>query len=300
MRQVIRRYAPYLFALPLLLMIAGCGAMSNTVPTGTGIGADAGPWPASPNRTAANANGKPNADEVPNAPVVVVLRAKSAENEEIKIDVTGVQLKSGGTWYDVAKKTDIAAITAQPVRAGEKGTSALLAKGLVPKRKYTQFQLKLDDKNTLLLTKTDSRALTLKNTVFDLHDWTPDDKKKENVLVINLDGSKHSADSATLASDAVSVRTEDAAGSITGKLNPALPTARIEVFWSGSKVSFGYDTPAAQGGTFTLKDLPAGPYTLTFTVPGYRLVEPPKDAIIVAGKAVDLKELALTPETTTH
>ena len=70
----------------------------------------------------------------------------------------------------------------------------------------------------------------------------------------------------------------------------------MEAFWGNSKISLGFDTPTAQDGTFTIKNLPDGPYTLTFNTPGYRLVEAPKDTVIIAkGKSVVLKDVTLIP-----
>ncbi len=135
----------------------------------------------------------------------------------------------------------------------------------VPKRKYSHFQLLLDSTNTLLVTANGKLPLTLGTTSFELHDWLPDEKKPWNVLVITVDGTKvvQSADgtSATLPAAAIAMHMEDATGAITGKLIPISPTAHVEALWSGTKISLNSDTPSAQDGTFTIKNLPDGAYT---------------------------------------
>lgn len=300
MRRQLYRYWPYLLLLPLLFVLAGCGATSGMTPGSSGIGADAGPWPTAPTRNTNTT--RPGADEAPDAPVVVILRAKAADNEELRLDVTGVEVKFGGSWFDVAKKSAITAITAMPARVDSNGASMLLSKGMVPKRKYTHFQIRLDDKKTMLVSGNSKIPLTVKSAIIELKEWTPDEKKKVNVLVVTLDGTKitRTAESATLPADAITVQPEEATGAISGKLDPTLPTATIEAFWSGSKTSFGSVAPAAQDGSFTISDLPAGPYTLEIRTPGYRLVKPLKDAVNVETKTVELKDLTLTPDTTQH
>ncbi len=139
--------------------------------------------------------------------MLVVLRVTAAKDQQLQLAVTGVQLKSGGTWLDLAKDAEIKANYAHFISAGEKGAAALLAKNTqVPKRKYSYFQVLLDSTNTLLVTANGKLPLTLANTALALHDWQPDEKKPWNVLVITVDGTKvvQNADgtSASLPADA--------------------------------------------------------------------------------------------------
>lgn len=316
-----------LVLLPLLLTLAGCGAMPGNTVGGTGAGADAGPWPTPPAHAAVDANSM-SADQNPNTSVLVVLRASTAEDQELRLAITGVQLNSGGQWFDLAKAAEIKANYPQPIRVVSKGSAVLLAKNAkVPKRKYSQCRLLVDGTNSLLVTASAKMPLTLKNTAFMLKDlpdakpdstadstagqkskdkeWTPDAKKAWNVLVITLDGSKvvpsQDNSGATLPAEAASISLEDANGTVTGKMVPILPTARVEAYWGGSKISLGSDTPTAQDGSFTIKNLPDGAYTLDYTTPGYRLVDPAQESVSVAkGKTATLKDVVLTPETTTQ
>ena len=121
----------------------------------------------------------------------MVLRATAPADEELRLAVTGVQIKSGGSWFTLAKDTDIKASYPKAIRAGAKGIAVLLAKNVkVPKRKYDSLQLLLDNGNSMLLTSDGNQPLLLKNTQFALKDWQPDEKKPWNVLVVTLDGTK--------------------------------------------------------------------------------------------------------------
>ena len=127
--------------LPLLLLLAGCGAMPGNTVGGAGAGADAGPWPAAP---AHNLDADSH-EKNPKTSVMVVLRGSTAADQELRLAVTGVQLNSGGSWFDLAKEKEIKANYPQPLHIIAKGSSALLAKNAnVPKRKYSQFRLLLD------------------------------------------------------------------------------------------------------------------------------------------------------------
>ncbi len=302
MRRDILRYWPYMLLLPVLFAFAGCGSMPANTVGSSGTGADAGPWPTAPARSTATNGTDPNA--IPNTPVLVVLRATAPADEELRLAVTGVQIRSGGNWFALAKASDIKASYPKAIRAGAKGIAALLAKNSkVPKRKYNALQLLLDNGNSVLVTSDGNQPLVLKNTQFELKDWQPDEKKPWNVLVITLDGAKVTVDQngATLPAEAISEQTEEATGSIAGKLVPVSPTSRVEAFWGDSKISLGTAVPSAADGSFTIKDLPDGPYTLNFTTPGYRLTAPLKAPVIVAkNKAITLDDITLTPDTAQH
>ncbi len=289
-------------SLLFLIGIAGCGA--NTGTGSSSYGADAGSWPQSPNRTPAAATPAANAksDEPPNVPLLVVLRATSAENEQLLLDVAGVDLKYGNQWVPAATKATMADAEVLPLKATEKGISALLANKPIPKRKYTHVRLTLTDKKTQLTHKDEaSLPLTLSVASISLKEWTPDeesDKQKTNLLLITLDGTKvkKEKDSATLPADAITVQTTPPVGGISGKLDPPTANARIEALWGASKVSLGSAIPDAQTGAFTISPLPPGAYRLDFKTPGKKLIEPLKDAIAVESKLVALKALALTQE----
>lgn len=302
MRQEILRHWPYVFLLPLLFAFAGCGSMPANTVGSSGTGDSAGPWPSAPQRSQTTTATKPG--DTPNTQVLVVLRATAPANEEVRLAVTGVQVKSGGSWFPLAKDTDIKANYPKAIRVGATGASALLANNTkVPKRKYSALQILLDTSNSVLVTSDGNQPLVVKNTVFDLHDWQPDEKKPWNVLVITVDGSKITLDQngATLPAEGTGTLMEEANGSITGKLVPISPTSRVEACWGGSKISLGADVPSAQDGSFTIKNLPDGPYTLNFTTPGYRLAAPLKGPItVLKNKAVKLDDINLTPDSAQH
>jgi len=302
MRRDILHHWPYVLLLPALFALAGCGSIPANTVGSSGTGADAGPWPSSPARNLATNTMQPG--DIPTTSVLVVLRATAPAEEEMRLAVTGVQIKSGNSWFTLAQDTDIKATNPRGIRAGAKGAAVLLAKNIkVPKRKYTTLQLLLDNKKSVLVTSDGNQPFTLKNTQFVLKDWQPDEKKPWNVLAITLDGTQVTLDKngAALPSEAASAQFAEANGSITGKLVPVSPTSRVETYCGESKISLGTDVPAATDGSFTIKNLPDGPYTLNFTTPGFRLSEPLKGPVyVVKNKAVKLDDIILTPETAQH
>ncbi len=300
MKRDFLRHGFYLLLLPVLFALAGCGSVPATTVGSSGTGADAGPWPSAPQHNLSSTTDAPP----PNAPVLVVLRASAPAQEELRLAVTGVQLKSGGSWFTLANGADIKANYPKSIRVSANGAAALLAKNVkVPKRKYTALQFTLDNANSLLATSDGNQPLLVKTTQFVLKDWQPDEKKPWNVLVITLDGTKVTLDQngATVPAEATSLQFADANGAISGKLVPTSTTARVEAFWGGSNISLGVDVPSAADGSFTIKNLPDGPYTLNFTTPGYRLTEPMKAPVAVANnKTTALADIALTPDMTPH
>lgn len=279
-----------ILAIAALALIAGCGTTGGT---GTGYGADAGPWPSGPNRTAAAP--APPAEQAPPAALVVLLTGKAAENQSLELDVTQVDLKYGDQWVPVANRDAIAKIEALPLRLTAKGSVAMLAapKTKVPKRKYTHLRLRFDDRNTKLVSSDRKLPLTVQATL-ELDEWTPDEKAV-NTLTVTLDGTKVTAtkSSATLPPAALTVAKTTAVAGVSGKLVPPLPTARVDVYWGNSKFVLGTAVPNAQDGSFQVGNLPAGAYRVEVTNPGYRRAETPKDLLQLSDKAVKLGEIQM-------
>lgn len=279
-----------ILAIAALALIAGCGTTGGT---GTGYGADAGPWPSGPNRTAAAP--APPAEQAPPAALAVLLTGKAAENQSLELDVTQVDLKYGDQWVPVANRDAIAKIEALPLRLTAKGSVAMLAapKTKVPKRKYTHLRLRFDDRNTKLVSSDRKLPLTVQATL-ELDEWTPDEKAV-NTLTVTLDGTKVTAtkSSATLPPAALTVAKTTAVAGVSGKLVPPLPTARVDVYWGNSKFVLGTAVPNAQDGSFQVGNLPAGAYRVEVTNPGYRRAETPKDLLQLSDKAVKLGEIQM-------
>ncbi len=285
-----------LLAISLAIGLAGCGATGTG---GSGIGADGGSWPQGPSRgTTQPTATRPSTDEVPTAALMVMLRGKAAEDQELRLTITQIEVKFKDQWVPVANKEAINKLESMPVRIGEKGTTfAMLANTSIPRRKYTHLRLHLDDKKTLVVhgEKKEQSSLTLQSTTFELGDWTMDEKKT-NVLTITVDGTK-ATDGNTLPAAAVTVSKGMPTAGISGKLSPALPTARVDAYWGTSKLVLGSAVPSAQDGAFTIANLPAGSYRLEMTTPGYAQSEPRKNPILLEDKFVTLDEIKLISET---
>ena len=271
------------------LILAGCGATSGT--GGTGYGADAGPWSQSPNR--ATPTGQP--EQVPNVALAVLLRGKSAENEQIKLDIAQLELKYLDQWVPVTNRDAIARIETLPLIISQKGITAMLAtqKTMVPRRKYTHLRLRFDDKKTLLVRGEKELPLTLQATL-ELGEWTPEEKAI-NTLTVTLDGTKVTATtgSATLPTNALTIAKGTASAGFNGKIVPASPTARVDAFWGNTKLVIGTAIPAAADGAFQIPNLPAGNYRLEVTNPGYHQADEDKKPITLDGKVLDLGNLKL-------
>jgi len=285
----------FLLALPIVALL-GCSTTATNTYGGNGVGADAGPWPQSPNRTT---NTNPNTQtDVPNAPLLIVLRGTTAEKSSMRVDITQIDFKLGDKWITQVKRPDILKNeTVTPFSFGEKGGAALLANTLIPKRKYAQIRVHWDERKAEFQQAEAKAALSIKGGVFDLTDWTPDEKAP-NLLTIILDGTKiaHVANSATLAAEACTVTAGVAKGSITGSVTPALPTSRIEVYWNTAKLPFRSVAPNTDG-TFTVDQLPDGKYRVVVRSPGYHLKTALKDLISVTGeKPVTMEKLELMQE----
>jgi len=272
-------------------LIAGCGTTGGT---GGGYGADAGPWPSSPARTTPNAS-RPAAEQAPDAALTVLLRGKTAEDQAIELDVTQVELKYGDQWAPVANREAIAKIESLPLRITKGGITAMLAppKTKVQKRKYTHLRLRFDDRKTKLVQGEKKLPLTLQATP-ELGEWTPDERVI-NTLTVIIDGTKVTAtgNSATLPASALTAAKGAAAGGVSGKIVPALPTARVEAYWGDTKLVIGSASPSAQDGSFQIPDLPAGSYRLAITTPGYHRDDPPKDPLLLEDKVILLGEIRM-------
>jgi len=279
-------------AVLALWLIAGCGTTSGT--GGGGYGADAGPWPSSPTR-ATPTTGSSSTERVPDAALTVLLRGKTAEDQVIELDVTQVELKFGDQWVPVANREAIAKIESLPLRVTKGGITAMLAapKTKVQKRKYTHLRLRFDDRKTKLAQGEKKLPLTLQATL-ELGEWTPDEKTL-NTLTVNIDGTKVSAtgNSATLPAAAITAAKGAAAAGVSGKIVPALPTARVEAYWGDTKFVIGSASPSAQDGSFQIPDLPAGPYRLAIVTPGYHRDDPPKAPLLLEDKVVLLGDIRM-------
>lgn len=284
----------FLFAVLALAGIFGCG----TATTGaSGYGADAGPWPQAPARsTPGGAN--PSASQVPDVPIVVLLRGKAAENQQLDLEVTQVDLKFESQWVPVANRDAIAKNESLPLHMTQKGIIAMLAtpKTKVPQRKYTHLRLRFDDRKTKLAQGDKKVPLTLQATL-DLGEWTPDDKTI-NLLTVTVDGTKVKAtdSSATLPTEAVTVAKGTTTAGVTGKIVPAAPTARVDAFWGSSKVLIGTAVPTAQDGAFQITNLPAGSYRLEITNPGFHPADEKKNIVSVEDKVVALGDMQLVKD----
>jgi len=280
-----------------LIFLAGCG---TTTGTGTsGYGADAGPWPSAPSRGTSAAGSHPGADQVPNVPLVVLLRGKTADAQALEVDITQVDLKYGDQWVPVANRDAIAKIETLPLRVTKGGITAMLAgpQTKVPQRKYTHLRLRFDDRKTKLVQGEKKLPLTLQATL-ELGEWTPDEKAI-NTLTVTLDGTKVTAteNSATLPASALAVTKGAASAGVSGKLVPVLPTARIAAYWGDTKVAVGNAVPNAQDGSFQIPDLPAGPYRLEITTPGYHRDETPKAPLLLDDKVMLLGDIQMVKDT---
>ena len=282
-----------------VLALAGCGTTGNSLTGSSGTGADAGPWPQAPMRAKTATATTPSPDDPPMAPLRVLLRAKSPKDElELRLTPLQVDVKFKEQWVPVTTGADIAKIEALPLRFDAKGAVSLLAKTQVPKRKYTQVRLRLDEKKSLLATTTQKWMLNAPTpVVLDLGEWTPDEKS-QNMLCFTIDGSKitTSDTTATLPADAVTLAKGVPAGGISGKLSPTLPTAHVDIYWGKTKVLFASVNPAADG-AFTVDQLPPGSYRLEMTTPGFHQIEPRKDLVHVEDKVIALHDTELTPDT---
>ena len=296
-------YAACALSATLLVMaLAGCGTTSST--SGS-YGADAGPWPQAPTRTMPPVT----ADTTPTARVMVLLRAKTArDNEELQLTAQQIDLKytdpktNAVQWVPICTKANIAAIETMPLRFGPKGSVTLLVKTQIPQRKYTQLRVRFDDGKSLLL-NTDPAVIpaqkwsvnTASPVLLDLGEWTPDDKNP-NMLMVTLDGNQVTKNgaAATLPLAGFSVSNSVPPAGISAKLLPPLPTAHVDVFWGKTKTLLDSATPGADG-VFTINHLPPGSYRLELTTPGYHQIDPRKDPVSVEDKVVTLSDIQLTP-----
>ncbi|MHB9130594.1 MAG: peptidase associated/transthyretin-like domain-containing protein [Armatimonadota bacterium] len=296
-----RTYAWYALSLALTALLAFVLAGCSTSPggyTSGGTGADGGPWPTAPNRQQANTPARPS-DAPPPANLVVLLQGKSAKDQELQLNIDRIELKYEDKVQLVTTGVEIAKQEKLPLRFGEKGTTILLVKTQVPRRKYSHIQLRLADEKTSFVAGEQTQHLTLASSAFELGDWTPDEKKP-NVITISLDGTKVATkgDSATLPTTGISVKTSIPKGGISGKLIPPATAGRVDIYWGTGKTLIGSAVPSPQDGTFTIENLPSGSYSVDIHVPGQRLIDPLTKPVNVEEKVLALPKLELTAETT--
>ncbi len=289
-------------ALGALLALVGCSTAGTT---SGGTGAEAGPWPTAPTQPSSS---RPATDETPNAPLMVLLRAAAPEDTQLRLAVTQIEFKvvekNTERWVTVVKKDDVAKNEPAPLLFGAKGGTALLANVQVPRRKYTAVRVTLEDGKAALLKEKKESKLTVKLPQFPLPEWTPDDKLP-NLLTLKLDIGKlvKATDTApaTLPAEAFSLTHGVATCILTGKVQPALPNAKVELFWGASKTALRTVAPTADG-TFSVSDLPEGKYRIDVRANGYALQNPPKELLnVTADKPLALDPLTLgaTPTTAT-
>lgn len=288
-----------------MLLLAGCGANTGSYGGNSGVGADGGPWPT----RGANNNSQHNSDipapnEQPKAPLLIVLKATTAEGESMSLNVASVDLRYDKGWYTVVTKDgkNGTAKFAQsmPVTADEKGATVLLANTQAPRRKYTSVRLTFADERTTLIPKGAEASplpLLVEKTTINIGEMSLEPAEK-NVLTIAVDGAaveKHPT-SATIPAKAVTAAKDVATGSISGVLNPAVANARITAIWGDSTIELGHAVADTQKGAFTVNKLPAGHYTIKISAAGHRLVDPLTKLIAVGSKDVSLGAIQLAEE----
>lgn len=282
-----------LLALPFVF--SGCGAAPGTT-GGSGYGADAGPWPTAPTRNTNGGQVSPN--DPPKVPLIVTVRATASPDEELALSISKIELKYENNIASVVGKEAIAQLTPMPLRAGDKGHVALLATTTLPRRNYTTLLITFDNAKTTLKQKTGvTIPLSVLGATQDLGEWAMS-TTEPNLLAIAIDGTQvtTTAKSASLPANALTVVKGVPAGSISGKLSPAVDNARVEVFWASTKASFGQMVTPVQDGSFNIGHLPAGEYTISITASGHRLAESMKKPVVVGEKPVDLGTLQLVED----
>lgn len=310
MTTVTRRWISLaLFAVAVLLGLAGCSSMSTT-PTGggaSGYGANADllpQRPATPNDAASTPL---------SVPMAVLVRASAADATSLTLAISKVELqyteknkdKDKLLWYTLADSKTLKkmALPPLPLQVSTKGAIDLLSCGQVPTKDYSAIRLSFE-KGTSFTLKQTAMPLALETTTFTLSKWTLD-PKITNVITLTLDGTKVVAatdsSAAKLAASAVSISNGIAAGSISGKLTPAAGAAKIEAFWGESKVAMANAVAKTDDGTFTIANLPPGPYHLTITATGYHPTTALKPTTVET-TTTDLGAIAMTADsiTTAH
>jgi len=277
----------------LVILIAGCGSAPAS---GGGYGANAGPWPQAPTRSTPTASNEQ--DQPPTVPVTFTLRGKAATEQELRLNVTQIELRYGSRWHTVAKAEDIAKYETLPLKLSAKEGFALLARTSVPRRTYNYVRLTFAKEKTVLARKEQPDVpLMVEMVPLALGEWTPSDTRA-NLITITVDGAKVKfEENVILPATALTAKALSPAGGINGKITPATPTARVEVFWGASKVLLGSVTPSAQDGSFTVANLPAGLYRVDVSAPGQKLSESLKDPVAVEDKPVTLKAFELVTAT---
>jgi hypothetical protein len=197
----------------------------------------------------------------------------------------------------VATAEDLAKQEPQPLRFTAKESFALLARASIPRQQYSYIRLTFaKEKSMLVREKTADTPLIVENATLPIGEWTPSDTKP-NLITVTLDGSKVTIkDTAVLTADGLSAKALSPTGGISGKLSPATPAARVDVYWGGSKLLLGSVAPSSQDGTFTVPNLPAGLYRVDIVAPNQRVAEPQKEPVPVEDKMVTLKAMELVAE----
>ena len=290
-----------ILSIACLVMLAGCSSMPTATSaggSGTGYGASADLLPAKPATPSA-------APTPPNAQLALLLRATTADQTSLTLAITKVELqyldtKSKEKWYTLADdKTLKSTLPALPFTANTSGAICLLSNGMVPLRGYSALRLSFDAKGTTFANKTVVSPLVLENNTLSLGTWALD-TKVPNVITISVDGAKVSLpanDKTTvkLPPTAITLTKGPALGSIAGKLTPAVANTKVEAFWGESKVAMASVVAKIDDGTFSLANLPPGPYRLVITAAGYHPTTALKPTMVET-TTTDLGTIALSAD----
>ena len=296
MKILTRPWVLCVFPLAVMLwLLGGCGSAGPSV-AGSGTGADSGPWPSRPaNNTAATGT---KGEEAPKASVTILLRATTAKDIPLALNVAKVELKyDKDQWLPVATGETINQLQALPLHVDDKGASALLSNGLIDRRAFNGIRLTFSGEKTLIDKEKNPIPLTVDTAQLSFKEWTPD-PKTTNAIILTLDGKKvkMSGARARLESSAISAKTLVPTGGISGTIAPMLPTAQVEVTWGDTKIAFGHANPTVPDGAFTIANLPPGKYQIKIIADGYVLGDDKPKPVTVEEKVVKLEKITLTKE----
>ena len=294
-----------ILSIACLVMLAGCSSMPTATSaggSGTGYGASADLLPSKPATP-------PAAPTPPTAQLALLLRATAADQTSFTLAITKVELqyldtKSKEKWYTLADENALkSALPALPFTANTTGAICLLSNNSVPLRDYSAVRLSFDAKGTTFTNKTVVSSLVLENSTLSLGTWALD-TKVPNVITISVDGAKVPLPAANAKDTTVKVPTAavtlakgPAQGSIGGKLAPAVANTKVEAFWGESKVAMASVVAKIDDGTFTLSNLPPGPYRLVITAAGYHPTTALKPTMVET-TTTDLGTIALSADAT--
>jgi hypothetical protein len=239
----------------------------------------------------------------------MLVRATTADETRMTLDITKVELEyfevkdtqKIARWYTLADGKALKnALPALPFKVETNGAIVLLCDGPVPVKSYTAVRISLDQKGTTFTNKAGVKPLSLATDTFALGDWTLD-TKSTNDIVVSLDGvsitSEKNMTTSSLAASAITLVKGTAQGSISGKLSPAVGNAKIEAYWGESKVAMASAVAKTDDGSFTIPNLPPGPYKLNIIATGYHPTQALKPTMVETTNT-DLGAIALSADAT--